>query len=275
MKRKLAFLMAASLIATGALAGCGGSKDAAADANQDAAADANQDAAADAQQPAETTGGTLRMGTNATFPPYESVDDNNNVVGIDADIAAAVAEKLGMQLEITNMEFDSLIPALNADQIDIIFAGMTITEERKESVDFSDSYATGIQSIIVPENSDIASPDDLAGKKVGVQTGTTGDIYCTDNLGEECVQRFESGVVATQALVNGQIDAVVIDNEPAKAYVAANEGLKIVETAYAVEDYAAAINKGNTELMDKVNGALKELKDEGKLDEIIKTYIHE
>ena len=267
MKRKLAFLMAASLIATGALAGCGGSKD--------AAADANQDAAADAQQPAETTGGILRMGTNATFPPYESVDDNNNVVGIDADIAAAVAEKLGMQLEITNMEFDSLIPALNADQIDIIFAGMTITEERKESVDFSDSYATGIQSIIVPENSDIASPDDLAGKKVGVQTGTTGDIYCTDNLGEECVQRFESGVVATQALVNGQIDAVVIDNEPAKAYVAANEGLKIVETAYAVEDYAAAINKGNTELMDKVNGALKELKDEGKLDEIIKTYIHE
>ncbi len=275
MKRKLAFLMAASLIATGALAGCGGSKDAAADANQDAAADANQDAAADAQQPAETTGGTLRMGTNATFPPYESVDDNNNVVGIDADIAAAVAEKLGMQLEITNMEFDSLIPALNADQIDIIFAGMTITEERKESVDFSDSYATGIQSIIVPENSDIASPDDLAGKKVGVQTGTTGDIYCTDDLGEECVQRFESGVVATQALVNGQIDAVVIDNEPAKAYVAANEGLKIVETAYAVEDYAAAINKGNTELLDKVNGALKELKDEGKLDEIIKTYIHE
>ena len=267
MKRKLAFLMAASLIATGALAGCGGSKD--------AAADANQDAAADAQQPAETTGGTLRMGTNATFPPYESVDDNNNVVGIDADIAAAVAEKLGMQLEITNMEFDSLIPALNADQIDIIFAGMTITEERKESVDFSDPYATGIQSIIVPENSDIASPDDLAGKKVGVQTGTTGDIYCTDDLGEECVQRFESGVVATQALVNGQIDAVVIDNEPAKAYVAANEGLKIVETAYAVEDYAAAINKGNTELMDKVNGALKELKDEGKLDEIIKTYIHE
>lgn len=275
MKRKLAFLMAASLIATGALAGCGGSKDAAADANQDAAADANQDAAADAQQPAETTGGTLRMGTNATFPPYESVDDNNNVVGIDADIAAAVAEKLGMQLEITNMEFDSLIPALNADQIDIIFAGMTITEERKESVDFSDSYATGIQSIIVPENSDIASPDDLAGKKVGVQTGTTGDIYCTDDLGEECVQRFENGVVATQALVNGQIDAVVIDNEPAKAYVAANEGLKIVETAYAVEDYAAAINKGNTELLDKVNGALKELKDEGKLDEIIKTYIHE
>ena len=275
MKRKLAFLMAASLIATGALAGCGGSKDAAADANQDAAADANQDAAADAQQPAETTGGTLRMGTNATFPPYESVDDNNNVVGIDADIAAAVAEKLGMQLEITNMEFDSLIPALNADQIDIVLAGMTITEERKESVDFSDSYATGIQSIIVPENSDIASPDDLAGKKVGVQTGTTGDIYCTDDLGEECVQRFESGVVATQALVNGQIDAVVIDNEPAKAYVAANEGLKIVETAYAVEDYAAAINKGNTELMDKVNGALKELKDEGKLDEIIKTYIHE
>lgn len=281
MKRNLAFLMAASLLATGALAGCGGNG-ADADANTGDAAQAD-----DAAQ-AEVTGGTLRMGTNATFPPYEMVDDQNNVIGIDADIAAAVADKLGMELEIINMEFDSLIPALAADQIDIALAGMTVNPERAEQVDFTDSYATGIQVVIIPEDSaapvktvkdETTGEDveviDLTGLKVGVQTGTTGDIYCTDDLGEEFVQRFESGIVATQALVNGQIDAVVIDNEPAKAYVEANEGLKIVETAYAVEDYAGAVAKGNTELLDKVNGALAELKSEGKLDEIIAQYIHE
>lgn len=271
MKKKLAFLMAASMLATGALAGC--SSDKPADTTGDAGSDQQQ--TADQGNATPTTNGTLRMGTNAAFPPYEMVDDNNQVIGIDAEIAAAVADKLGMSLEITNMEFDSLIPALSADQIDIVLAGMTVTDERLESVDFTDSYATGVQSIIVPEGSDIATPEDLTGKKVGVQTGTTGDIYCTDDLGEDSVQRFENGVVATQALVNGQIDAVVIDNEPAKSFVEANEGLVIVDTAYAIEDYAAAVNKGNTELLDKVNGALKELKDEGKLDQIIKTYIHD
>lgn len=173
------------------------------------------------------------------------------------------------------MEFDSLIPALGADQIDIVLAGMTVTPERQEQVDFTESYATGIQSIIVPEDSTIATVEDLADKTVGVQTGTTGDIYCTDDLGEEHVQRFESGVVATQALVNGQIDAVVIDNEPAKAYVEANQGLKILDTEYAVEDYAAAVKKGNTELLDQVNTALEELKADGTIDEIIANYIHE
>lgn len=278
MKRNLAFLMAASLLATGALAGCGGNG---------ADADANTGDAAQAGDAAPAAG-TLRMGTNATFPPYEMVDDQNNVIGIDADIAAAVAEKLGMELEIINMEFDSLIPALAADQVDLVLAGMTVDPERAEQVDFTDSYATGVQAVIIPESSaapvktvkdETTGEDvevvDLTGLKVGVQTGTTGDIYCTDDLGEEFVQRFESGIVATQALVNGQIDAVVIDNEPAKAYVEANEGLKIVETAYAVEDYAGAVAKGNTELLDKVNGALTELKNEGKLDEIIAQYIHE
>lgn len=271
MKKKLAALLAMSLVATGALAGCGGGSDT--QGKEDTASQTQQNDAADTTNTAD--GGTLRMGTNATFPPYETVDDKNNVVGIDPDIAQAVADKLGMKLEIINMEFESLIPALSADQIDIVFAGMTVDPERAEQVDFTISYATGIQAIIVPEDSTIATVEDLKDKKVGVQTGTTGDMYCTDDLGEDHVQRFESGVVATQALVNGQIDAVVIDNEPAKAYVEANQGLKILDTEYTVEDYAAAVKKGNTELLDQVNKALEELKADGTLDQIIANYIHE
>lgn len=258
MKKKMAGLMALSMMAFGVMAGCGSAQNS-----------GTQDGGA----PAE--GGTLRMGTNATFPPYESVDENNKVVGIDADIAQVVADKLNMELEIINMEFDALIPALGAGQIDFAMAGMTADPERAEQVDFSTSYATGIQVIIVQEGSDITTVEDLKSKKVGVQTGTTGDQYCSDDLGEDHVQRFESGIVATQALVNGQIDAVVIDNEPAKAYVEANEGLKILDTQYAVEDYAAAIAKGNTEMYDKINGVLEELKVDGTIDKIIAEYIHE
>ncbi|MBR3848844.1 MAG: basic amino acid ABC transporter substrate-binding protein [Oscillospiraceae bacterium] len=221
---------------------------------------------------------TLTMGTNAAFPPYEFMDDAGNVVGIDAEIAAAVAEKLGMKLEIKDMAFDSLITAVSTGSVDIVLAGMTVTEERLESVNFSDSYATGIQVVIVKEDSAIASIDDLEGKKIGVQTGTTGDIYCSDapengGYGEDAVARYDNGALAVAALQNGQVDCVVIDNEPAKAFVEANEGLKILETEFAVEDYAAAIAKENTELLDKVNAALAELKAEGKLDEIIGKYI--
>ena len=219
-------------------------------------------------------GGTLRMGTNATFPPYEFVGDDGNVQGIDADIAAAIADKLGMKVEITDMEFDSLIPALQSDTIDVALAGMTVTPERQESVDFSDSYAKGVQVIIVPEGSDIQTPDDLEGKNIGVQTGTTGDIYCTDDYGQDHVKQFNNGPLAVAALVNGQIDCVVIDQEPAKNYVAANSGLKILDTSYADEDYAIAIKKGNTELLDKVNGALKELGEDGTLQSIVDKYIN-
>lgn len=254
----LSMVLAGSMLLTG----CGGSKTA--------------DSSSDAQDSTTSTsadGGTLRMGTNATFPPYEFVGDDGNVQGIDADIAAAVADKLGMKLEITDMEFDSLIPALQSDTIDMALAGMTVTPERQESVDFSDSYAKGVQVIIVKDGSDIASPDDLEGKSIGVQTGTTGDIYCTDDYGQENVKQFNNGPLAVAALMNGQIDCVVIDQEPAKNYVAANSGLKILDTAYADEDYAIAIKKGNTELLDKVNGALKELKDDGTVQSIVDKYI--
>ena len=234
----------------------------------------NEGATDDAAQTEQSAdGGVLRMGTNATFPPYEYVDENNNVAGIDADIAAAIADKLGMELEITDMAFDSLIPALQSDTIDIVLAGMTVDPERAESVNFTESYATGVQVIIVPEGSDIASPDDLEGKNIGVQTGTTGDLYCTDSYGQEFVKQFDNGPLAVAALLNGQVDSVVIDNEPAKNYVAANEGLKILDTAYANEDYAAAIAKDNTELFDKVNAAIKELKEDGTIASIIEKYI--
>lgn len=215
----------------------------------------------------------LVMGTNASFPPYEFVDDNNNIVGIDAEIAKAVAEKMGYTLEIKDMEFDSLITAVQAGAIDFALAGMTVTDERKESVNFSDTYATGIQVIIVPEDSKITTVDDLSGKMIGVQAGTTGDIYCTDDFGQDKVKQYKNGAEAIAALKNGQVECVVIDNEPAKNYVKANEGLKILETEYAVEDYAAAISKENTELLENFNKALAELKDEGKVDEIITKYI--
>ncbi len=220
----------------------------------------------------------LTMGTNAAFPPYEFVDENNNVAGIDAEIAAAVAEKLGMELEIKDMAFDSLITAVSTGSVDMVLAGMTVTPEREESVNFSESYATGIQVVIVKEDSEIATIDDLEGKKIGVQTGTTGDIYCSDTpenggYGEEAVARYDNGALAVAALQNGQVDCVVIDNEPAKAFVEANEGLKILDTEYVTENYAAAFAKENTELLEKFNTALAELKAEGKIDEIIAKYI--
>ena len=247
----LSILMALALVFACAACGTAGT-----------ASDANTDAAK-----------KLVMGTNASFPPYEFVDDNNNIVGIDAEIAKAVAEKMGYTLEIKDMEFDSLITAVQSGAIDFALAGMTVTDERKESVNFSDTYATGIQVIIVPEASTIATVDDLSGKMIGVQAGTTGDIYCTDDFGQDKVKQYKNGAEAIAALKNGQVDCVVIDNEPAKNYVKANEGLKILETEYAVEDYAAAISKENAELLANFNKALAELKDEGKVDEIINKYI--
>ena len=265
--RIAAALMAAAMMLT--VAACGGS---------DAASSAASSAAAGEAAFTTVTDGVLTMGTNAAFPPYEFVDENNEVAGIDADIAKAVAEKLGLELEIKDMAFDSLITAVESGSVDIVLAGMTVTPERQEAVNFTTSYATGIQVVIVTEGSAIVSIDDLEGKKIGVQSGTTGDIYCSSapedgGYGEDAVSRFDNGALAVQALMNGQVDCVVIDNEPAKAFVDANDGLKILETEFAVEDYAAAINLENTALLDAVNDALAELDTEGKLDEIVGTYI--
>ncbi len=258
----LSMVLAGSMLLTA----CGGG-------NTQPAENTGSDDTQQSETAENTEGGVLRMGTNATFPPYEYMDENNEVAGIDAEIAAAIADKLGMELDITDMAFESLIPALQAGTIDIVLAGMTVDPERAEQVNFTDSYATGVQVIIVPEDSDIASPDDLEGKNIGVQTGTTGDLYCTDDYGQEFVKQFDNGPLAVAALMNGQVDCVVIDNEPAKNYVAANEGLKILDTAFANEDYAAAIAKDNTELFEQVNAAIQELKADGTIQTIIEKYI--
>ena len=214
----------------------------------------------------------LVMATNAEFPPYE-YREGDAVTGIDAEIAQLIADKLGMELKIEDVAFESIIPGVQSGKYDFGMAGMTVTEDRLKDVIFSDSYATGVQVVIIKEDSDIASLDDVAGKKIGVQTNTTGDIYATDDYGEENVVRYDNGAVAVQALLNGKVDCVVIDNEPAKSYVAANEGLKILETEYMVEDYAICFAKDNTELKDKVNTALNELIDDGSVKKIIDKYI--
>ncbi|MCR4901405.1 MAG: transporter substrate-binding domain-containing protein [Butyrivibrio sp.] len=217
---------------------------------------------------------TLVMATNAEFPPYEYHDgEDDQIVGIDAEIAAAIAEKIGCTLEIEDIAFDSVIPEVTSGKADIGMAGMTVTEERKQSVNFSDSYATAVQVVIVPEDSDIASIDDLSGKIIGVQSGTTGDLYATDDYGDENVERYNKGMEAVQALSQGKVDAVIIDNEPAKVFVEETEGLKILDSAYAEEQYAIAIAIDNTELLDKVNAALAELKADGTIDSIVSKYI--
>ena len=224
------------------------------------------------------TAGKLIMATNATFPPYE-YHDGDKIVGIDAEIAKAIADKLGLELVIEDVAFDSIIAGVQAGKYDIGCAGMTVTEDRLKSVNFSTSYATGIQSIIVKEGSDIKTIDDLIkGKyKVGVQSGTTGDIYMSDaengGVGEERIDRYNNGNDAVVALLAGKIDAICIDNEPAKAYVAANKGLSILETPFTEEKYAIAISKDNEALLNAINQALDELTKDGTIAKIVEKYI--
>ena len=239
------------------------------------------EASAEADTAAFTTveSGKLIMATNAFFPPYEYYE-GDKIVGIDVEIATAVADKLGLELVIEDVEFDSIIAGVQSGKYDIGCAGMTVTEDRLKSVNFSTPYATGIQSIIVAADSEITDIDTLVNGdyKVGVQSGTTGDIYMSapveeGGVGEERIERFAKGNDAVIALTTGKISAVVIDNEPAKAFVAANPGLKILETPYTVEDYAMAINKDNVALKDAINQALKELTDDGTIAAIVNKYI--
>lgn len=213
----------------------------------------------------------LVMATNAAFPPYENVE-GDKIVGIDPEIAQAIADDLGMELVIEDMAFDSIIAAVTSGKASMGMAGLTVTEDRKQNVDFSDSYTMAAQVIIVKEGSTIAGPDDLSGLKVGVQLGTTGDIYA-DDIENATVERYSKGFEAVNALLQDKIDAVIIDNEPAKVFVAQNEGLTIVDEEFTVEEYAIAVQKGNTELLEKINGSLKKLKESGKIDEIIGKYI--
>ncbi|HBA50808.1 MAG TPA: ABC transporter substrate-binding protein [Lachnospiraceae bacterium] len=223
--------------------------------------------------------GKLTMATNAAFPPYEYVE-GGQIAGIDAEIAAAIADKLGLELQIDDMEFDSITEAIKGGKADIGLAGMTVTPDRQEEVDFTVSYATGVQVIIVTEDSDITSADDLlaegASHTIGVQRNTTGDIYTTGDIedaGLGTIDRYSKGAEAVQALTTGKVDCVVIDNEPAKAFVAEVDGLKILDTEYITEDYAAAMSKENSALYEAVNTALQELIADGTVQGIIDKYI--
>ena len=251
MKKKLLSLVLVAAMALSVVA-CGGKK---------------EEAAAPAAEGKEV----LVMATNAEFPPYEFYE-GQEIVGIDAEIAAAIAEKLGYELKIEDMAFDSIIAAVSSGKADFGLAGMTVTEDRLESVNFSDTYATATQVVILMEDSPITGIADLDGKKIGVQLGTTGDIYAGD-IADATIERYNKGFEAVQALTQGKIDAVIIDNEPAKVFVAENEGTKILEEDFAVEEYAMAIAKENTELLEKVNEALAELTEDGTLKAIVDKYI--
>ena len=238
------------------------------------------DAAAEAPAEIKTVeAGKLHMATNAAFPPYEMISDNGGFEGIDVEIATLIAQKLGLELVVDDMEFGSVITSVQGGKSDIAMAGLTVTEERKQNVDFTESYATGVQVIIVPEGSDIQTVDDLANNKmIGVQDGTTGYIYCSSPVedggyGEDHVTSYPNGAMAIEALKGGKVDAVVIDNEPAKAFVQANAGLKILDTEYIVENYAIGISKDNNGLRDAVNNALKELIADGSVQLIVDKYI--
>ena len=277
MKKILALMLALCMVF--ALAACGTP---AADPTDAPATDAAQTEAPEATDAVEETPaaeggltiveGKLTMSTNAQFPPYEMTTDDGGFEGIDVEIATAIAEKLGLELDILDMDFDSALLAVQQGKSDIVMAGVTVNEDRLLVMDFSTSYANGVQVVIVKEGSGITI-DNMGEGLIGTQRGTTGNIYCTDDYGEDHVMAYDDGFTAVQALMNGQVDCVVIDNAPAQEFVKNNAGLEILDTEYANEDYAIGVNKGNTELLDAINGALEALIADGTVQSIVDKYI--
>ena len=288
MKKLMTLVLALALVLS--LAACGGTGNNTADntANNTANNTTNNTSDNTGDTDAADTGdatfttveeGKLHMSTNAQFPPYEMTTDDGGFEGIDVEIAEAIAGKLGLELVVDDMAFNSALTAAQTGQSDMVMAGVTVNEDRLEVMDFSDTYATGVQVVIVTEDSPIQTIDDLANAEmIGCQADTTGYIFCSyppeeGGYGEDHVTAYDNGALAVMALINGQVDAVVIDNAPAQEFVKANEGLKILDTEFAVEDYAIGFAKGNTALKDAVNAALKELIDDGTVQSIIDKYI--
>ena len=288
MKKLMTLVLALALVLS--LAACGGTGNNTADntANNTANNTTNNTADTTGDTDAADTGdatfttveeGKLHMSTNAQFPPYEMTTDDGGFEGIDVEIAEAIAGKLGLELVVDDMAFNSALTAAQTGQSDMVMAGVTVNEDRLEVMDFSDTYATGVQVVIVTEDSPIQTIDDLANAEmIGCQADTTGYIFCSyppeeGGYGEDHVTAYDNGALAVMALINGQVDAVVIDNAPAQEFVKANEGLKILDTEFAVEDYAIGFAKGNTALKDAVNAALKELIEDGTVQSIIDKYI--
>ncbi len=263
MKKFLSILLASAMCL--GVVGCGGSS------SSEESASGETAAVITSQE------GKLIWGTNAEFQPYEYME-GSEVVGIDAEIADAIAAKLGLEAQVENMDFDAIVPAVTTGKVDIGLAGMTISEERLNNVNFSDPYVEAGQAIVVTKDSDIKSVADLAGKIVGVQKGTTGDEYVSDEangVGAASVERFANGPDAAQSLVTGKIDAVVIDNEPAKKLVENSQDLVKLDENLTSEEYAIAVGKDNTALLEAINGALSEMKESGELQEILDKYLNE
>ena len=308
--KKISLLLAALLVLTVALCACGSdttssasseagsavssevSSEASSEANSEVSSEAASEVSSEASTSETAAGdygefetveeGKLIMSTNAQFPPYELVSDGEGFngtgfEGIDVEIASAIADKLGLELQIDDMDFDSALVAVQNGSSDVVLAGLSYSEERDEILDFTDSYATGVQVVIVKEGSDVTL-DNLGEKMIGTQRGTTGYIYASDTpenggYGEDHVSGYDNGATAVQALVNGQVDAVIIDEAPAKEYVAANEGLTILPGNWVEEQYCAAVNEGNEALLNAINTALNELIEDGTVEEIIAKYI--
>ena len=216
--------------------------------------------------------GKLLMSTNAAFPPYEMTTDDGGFEGIDIEIAGEIAKKLGLELVVLDMDFDAALLAVNEGKSDIVMAGVTVNEDRKLVMDFTNTYAVGKQVIIVKEGSDVTL-DNLGEKMIATQRATTGNIYASDDYGDDHVLAYDNGMTAIQSLINGQADCVIIDSAPAEEFVKANPGLTILETEYVTEDYAIGCNKGNTELVDAINKALEELTADGTIQSILDKYI--
>ena len=288
MKKLLAMTMALAMVLGLAACGNGGGSSSSAGGSSASQSDASG-SQGDASTGSGSTGGEavdlsdvlvepgkLIMSTNAAFPPYEMVADGEGVYqgyeGIDVEIAVALADKLGLELQIDDMDFDAALMAVQNNAADVMLAGLSYREDRDEVVDFSYSYATGIQVVIVPEGSEVTL-DNVGEYMIGTQRGTTGFQYATDDYGQDHVIGYDNGATAVQELLNGTIDAVIIDNEPAKAYVAANEGLTILDGAWVEEDYCAAVDEGNTVLLDAINAALNEMITDGTVQTIVDKYI--
>lgn len=281
MKKITALMLSSAMMLS--LAACGGSAStetvsseaASSEAASSEAVSTEEAASADAAAVTTVNAGKLTMSTNAAFPPYEMTTDTGDFEGIDIEVAGAIAEKLGLELQVDDMDFDAALTAVQQGKCDFVLAGLTYNEERAQLMTFSDSYAQGVQAIIVKDGSDIATADDLANAgMIGTQRGTTGYLYCTDDFGEDHVAAYDSGAAAVQALLNGQVDAVVIDKMPAETFAAENDGLKVLDTAYTTEDYCAAVAKDNEALVKEVNVVLAELKADGTLDQIVAKYIN-
>lgn len=291
MKKFLALLLAA-VMTMSLLTACGSSEEAQADAAETTeAADTTEEAAlaedtTEEAAPAEETtaeaatsealaDGVLTVGTNAEFPPFEYVGDDGEADGFDIALIKAIGEKLGVEVQVENMEFASLVTSIGS-KIDVAIAGMTVTDERKESVDFSDSYYEAVQYVVLPEGSEIATADDLVGKTIGVQLGTTGDFIASD-IADTTVSQYNKAVDAVNDLINGKVDCVIIDKNPALVFESKFEGqVTAVDGAqfgFEAEEYAIAMPKGDSALVEQVNAALAEIKADGTFDQLVATYI--